>query len=102
MRSWLATQCSWRGCGFVCRKSQNGSSLLALHWIFNACLCFAQPSNQPCVSHVLSMLLFVPPPQNKVQAFWDITRHELGDARNELLTKDRDLEEEQVWPGGFF
>lgn len=42
----------------------------------------------------------LPLPQNKIQAFWDITRRQLGDARAELLVKDRELEEEEVKPGG--
>lgn len=37
-----------------------------------------------------------PPPQDKVQAFWDISRRELGDARAEARLKDRELEETQA------
>lgn len=38
--------------------------------------------------------------QDKVQAFWDITKRELVDARAEARLKDRELEEEQVGAGG--
>lgn len=31
-----------------------------------------------------------------MQAFWDITRRELGDAKAEARVKDRELEEAQV------
>ncbi len=39
------------------------------------------------------------PLQDKVQAFWDITKRELADARVEARLKDRELEEEQVGAG---
>ena len=38
--------------------------------------------------------------QDKIQAFWDIARADLGDRKAELLVKDRDLEEAQVRGGG--
>lgn len=35
-----------------------------------------------------------------MQAFWDITKRELADARTEARLKDRELEGEQVGAGG--
>ena len=42
----------------------------------------------------------MPREQDKVQAFWDITRQELGDARAAARLKDRELEEAQVRAAG--
>jgi hypothetical protein len=72
-----------RCCGFALHASassqQRLSLLSATAFIHSPCLCV----------------------QNKIQAFWDITRRELGDAKAELLTRERGLEEEQVggWLG---
>lgn len=56
----------------------------------------APPPTHPCAPAALRCTAH---PQDKVAAFWEVTRRELGDARGAARVKDRELEEAQVGAG---
>ncbi len=90
MKSWHETTCSLSGCGGL--LLQAGAVHPTCHYSHATLPWFDSPAPW-CELNLFSPGWVL---QDKIQAFWNITKRELGDHKAELRVKDKELEEAQV------